>query len=139
MAVKQEIVSGAAEGPVDGSEISIDKRVQVTDCTGYVRVTLPPGRVITGPMAAAAAAEFNPLAQTGPRPLLLDVTGVEAITRGARSVFAAARSVSSVAVLGTSQVDRVIANFLLGGDLPACPARYFSSAAQALDWLKGRA
>jgi len=134
MAVIEELANSAAEDAPDGTLAGYP--AEVSRCAGYVRITLPAGQVITGPVASRAAEEFGQLAESGAQPLLLDVTGVEAITRSARSVFAEARTVSAVAVLGASQVDRVIAYFLLGGDLPQCPTRYFSSATEALEWLE---
>lgn len=103
---------------------------------GHVHLVLPAGEVITGSMAAAAAAEVERLAGRGEVPVLLVLTGVEAITRDARTVFSRAGSLAAVAVLGVSPVDRVIANFLLGGNIQPCPTRYFSTESEALAWLK---
>ena len=138
VAVKEDLANGAAADAPEGSGTPAGDPAEVSECAGYVKITLPAGHVVTGPVAAQAAEEFGELAERGAMPLLLDVTGVEAITRGARNVFATARSVSAVAVLGASQVDRVIANFLLGGDLPQCPTRYFSSSIEALEWLQAQ-
>lgn len=139
MAVKEDLANGAAADAPAGSSIPPGELAEVAVCAGYVRITLPAGQVVTAPVATQASEEFGKLSACGAQPLLLDVTGVEAITRDARSVFAAARSISAVAVLGASQVDRVIANFLLGGDLPQCPTRYFSSSSEALEWLQSQA
>ena len=68
--------------------------------------------------------------------MLLVLTGVDSLTRNARHVFSSAQSVSAVAVLGRTPVDRVIANFLLGGSVQPCPTRYFSAEQDALEWLK---
>ena len=103
---------------------------------GHILLTLPPGEVVSGPMAEAAAEEIKQLAGARKLPMLLVLTGVEAITRGARSVFNSAESMLAVAVLGASPVDRVIANFLLGGAVQPCPTRYFSTEQEALAWLK---
>jgi hypothetical protein len=103
---------------------------------GHVHLVLPPGEVITAAMATAAAGEVDRLAGTGTVPLLLVLTGVEAITRGARAVFGSHGTLAAVAVLGVSPVDRVIANFLLGGNVQPCPTRYFSTHQEALDWLE---
>ena len=108
---------------------------EVSAATGYVAITLPAGVVVTGGVAARAAAQFQELAPSGFSPLLLDITGVDSITRSARTVFSASRVVSAVAVLGATPVDRVIANFLLGGELLPCPAKYFMSRADAISWL----
>ncbi|WP_151724033.1 DUF7793 family protein [Arthrobacter luteolus] len=112
---------------------------EVSQDDGFISMVLPPGAVITGGIAARAAAEFQELAGAVDKPLLLELTGIESITRSARTVFGSARSASAVAVVGSTQVDRVIANFLLGGDLPPCPTKYFSSKPDALAWLGSRA
>ncbi|MSR98722.1 MULTISPECIES: STAS/SEC14 domain-containing protein [unclassified Arthrobacter] len=116
-----------------------ESHAEVYQDDGHVTIVLPAGEVITGGIAAQAAKEFEGLAGTGFSPLLLELTGVESLTRTARKIFGAARNASAVAVVGSSQVDRVIANFLLGGDLPPCPTRYFSSKSDALNWLRGKA
>lgn len=103
---------------------------------GHLVLVLPPGDVITGTMALLAAEKIRALAGAGTLPLLLVLTGVDSVSRSARDVFSAARSLSAVAVMGVSPVDRVIANFLLGGEVQPCPTRYFSSEADALGWLK---
>ncbi|MDM7990469.1 STAS/SEC14 domain-containing protein [Arthrobacter sp. zg-Y877] len=103
---------------------------------GHLVLVLPPGEVVTGSMAAQAAEEIDRLASLHSLPMLLTLSGVESISRSARDVFSAARSLTAVAVLGISPVDRVIANFLLGGEVQPCPTRYFSSEDAALRWLK---
>ena len=127
---KREIRQSSAE-----MESAEARYAEVSAAIGYMTITLPAGVVVTGAVAARAAAEFQELAPPGLAPLLLDVTGVESITRSARIVFGASRVASAVAVLGATPVDRVIANFLLGGELPPCPAKYFTSKADALSWL----
>ncbi|MCQ1987817.1 STAS/SEC14 domain-containing protein [Arthrobacter sp. zg-Y844] len=103
---------------------------------GHLVLALPPGEVITGTMALQAAEKIQALAGASTLPLLLVLTGVDSVSRSARDVFSAARSLSAVAVMGVSPVDRVIANFLLGGEVQPCPTRYFSSEPDALGWLK---
>lgn len=117
------------------SAASVTLEVQLS-AGGPLILVLPPGEVVTGTMAAAAAEDIIRLAGAGKLPLLLTLSGVEAITRGAREVFNAARSLSAVAVIGVSPVDRVIANFLLGGEVQPCPTRYFSREAEARSWLE---
>ena len=103
---------------------------------GHLVLRLPAGEVVTGTVAVRAAENISGIAGAHKLPLLLILSGVESITRGARDIFSAARSLSAVAVLGISPVDRVIANFLLGGEVQPCPTRYFSREADALTWLK---
>ncbi|MCC9205463.1 DUF7793 family protein [Arthrobacter sp. zg-Y769] len=103
---------------------------------GHLVLVLPPNEVITGSMAVAVAEKIDRLAAAHSLPLLLTLTGVESISRSARDVFSAARSLSAVAVIGVSPVDRVIANFLLGGEVQPCPTKYFSQEDDALTWLR---
>ena len=106
---------------------------------GHLVLRLPAGEVVTRSMALEAAERIEGVAGGHKLPLLLILSGVESITRGAREIFSAARSLSAVAVLGISPVDRVIANFLLGGEVQPCPTRYFSRESDALLWLRGYA
>ena len=103
---------------------------------GHLVLVLPPGEVVTGAMAKAAAAAIARLAGARKVPLLLVLSGVEAVTRSARTIFSAAETLTAVAVLGVTPVDRVIANFRLGGMSEPCPTRYFSTEREALAWLK---
>ena len=103
---------------------------------GHILLVLPAGTVVSGSMASEAAEKVEKLAGTGKLPMLLVLTGVEALTRSARTVFGSAASLEAVAVLGVSPVDRVIANFLLGGNTQPCPTRYFSTEPEALEWLQ---
>ena len=135
------VINSAAPVPGGGTrriQPAEEGYAEVFSEDGFATIILPAGEVITGGIAARAAEEFDELAGSGFIPLLLEITGVESLTRSARSVFGAARKASAVAVVGTSQVDRVIANFLLVGDLPPCPTRYFSSKSEALSWLESR-
>lgn len=119
----------------DAEPCAGDFRVNLAD-EGHVVLRLPAGEVVTGSIAVRAAERIEGIAGAHKLPLLLILSGVESITRGARDIFSAARSLSAVAVLGISPVDRVIANFLLGGEVQPCPTRYFSREADALLWLK---
>ena len=105
---------------------------------GHILLILPAGEVVTGSMATAAAEQVQQLAGTRKVPMLLVLTGIEALTRAARTVFSKAASLEAVAVLGVSPVDRVIATFLLGGITQPCPTKYFSTETEALAWLKRR-
>ena len=103
---------------------------------GHLTLVLPPGEVVTESMAAEVSEKVQRLAGPHRLPMLLTLTGVDSISRGARDVFSAARELSAVAVIGMSPVDRVIANFLLGGEVQPCPTRYFSRETEAREWLK---
>lgn len=102
-----------------------------------IRLVLPQGKHISAEIARALEQQAS--AETGDvlRPVLLVITGVGSISREARSVFSRSRSASAIAVVGASAVDRVLANFLLGGEPPPCPTRYFGDEGAAVGWLIG--
>ncbi|MHA7276281.1 SpoIIAA family protein [Arthrobacter sp. HLT1-21] len=103
--------------------------------TDVIRLVMPRGVEITGEIAEAHAERARALANGSLRPVLLEISGVGSISRDARAVFTGSRSSSAIAVLGTSSVDRVLANFLLGGDPPPCPTRFFTTESEAMAWL----
>ena len=65
-------------------------------------------------------------------PLLIDISDVK-LSAGARNHYLESRFVSSVALVGQSNVDRVVAAWMRRGN--DCPQRYFTSTAEALQWL----
>lgn len=65
-------------------------------------------------------------------PLLIDISDVK-LTAGARNHYLDSRFVSSVALVGESNVDRVVAAWMRRGN--ECPQSYFTSSADALEWL----
>ncbi len=106
------------------------------DPTGVVRLSWMPGLRITGPLAADAMATVDQLNRDKERPLLVDMTGTAALTRDARQTFAKKCSASRIALLGSSAVDRVIANFAISVSAVPVPTRFFTSEPAALAWLR---
>lgn len=104
---------------------------------GIFRLQLPTGVHINGDMARKVADQLRVLTAGRPVPMLLRLTGVGSVSRGARGVCKDADSVSACALVGESPVDRVIANFLLGGAAPKCPIQFFTSESEANLWLEG--
>ncbi|MCX2749784.1 STAS/SEC14 domain-containing protein [Arthrobacter sp. MI7-26] len=102
---------------------------------GIVEVTLPPNTVVRSPEARAAAAAVCAVADGRRLPLLLTVTGVLSVTNDARLGYTNSVVVSACALLGESPVDRVIAHYLLRARSDSVPARFFTSEAEARDWL----
>ncbi|GAA4045029.1 hypothetical protein GCM10023063_34850 [Arthrobacter methylotrophus] len=103
---------------------------------GIVEVTLPPNAVVGLPEARAAAAAVRGFAGGGRIPVLLTVTGVLSVTSDARVTYTNSVVVSACALLGESPVDRVIAHFLLRAKPGSLPAQFFTSEAEARDWLR---
>lgn len=85
--------------------------------------------------ATAAMAAINTLAQDSEYPLLVDMTTTESLSRQARSVFTIRCAASRIALLGTSPVDRMLANWSLGVQNLPCATRFFTSRTEAINWL----
>ncbi|MHC6219651.1 DUF7793 family protein [Arthrobacter sp. MMS24-S77] len=114
-----------------GEQITVDLSED-----GIVEVTLPPNTVVRSPEAHAAAAAVRAFADGRRLPLLLTVTGVLSVTNDARLTYTNSVAVSACALLGESPVDRVIAHYLLRARSDSVPARFFTSEAEARDWLR---
>jgi hypothetical protein len=106
-----------------------------TSWEGITFITLPAGEHISQELAEVKAAEARALAAGVPRPLLIDISGVRSIDRDARAVLGDAQMSTAVALVGSGPVDRVLGNFVLGGQRPACPVTFFASKAEAIAWL----
>ena len=85
--------------------------------------------------AKAAMAAVNKVANGAEYPMLVDMANTRSVSRQARAVFSIPCAASRIALLGTSPVDRVLANFFLGIHIPPCPTRFFTSRADALGWV----
>lgn len=72
-----------------------------------------------------------------PRPLLIDMTGSRSISREAREYYASLDIAPAVALLATSPLARVLANFVIGLYGSAVPTKVFDDEAGALAWLGG--
>ncbi len=71
------------------------------------------------------------------RPLLVDMTGVKAISREARACYASQTHpyICAVALVVGSPLSRMIGNFFLGLNRTAQPTRLFRTADDATTWL----
>ncbi|MHA7240589.1 DUF7793 family protein [Arthrobacter sp. TMS1-12-1] len=94
---------------------------------------------ITATDAQAAMLAVDALADAEGHPMLVDMETTRTVTRDARAVFATPCAASRIALLGSSPVDRMIANFFLGVNSPPCPTRFFTSRHLAVAWLQSGA
>ncbi len=102
---------------------------------GIIQVTLPPNEEIAGAEARIAGATVRALADGRRVPVLLVITGVVGVSVEARHVYASSIAASAFALVGESPVDRVIAHYLLRSKTETIPAQFFSSEAEAAEWL----
>lgn len=103
---------------------------------GIVRLRWPENITVTGAAARAAVAAVEVLNAGQRRPMLVDMAVTKAVTREARTVFGQPGSPSRIALLGSSPVDRVIANFILGVSSVPVPTRFFTVESEAMEWLR---
>lgn len=101
-----------------------------------VRLQWAPGVNITEDAARTAMAEVNRVCGNHRHPMLVDMTMTASVSRAARTVFSIPCAADTIALLGRSPVDRVIANFILGVSSLPTPTRYFNSEPAALAWLE---
>ena len=79
---------------------------------------------IEGQDARAAMAAVNKVAGELEYPMLVDMATTQSVSREARSVFSIPCAANRIALLGSSPVDRILANFFLGVHIPPCPTRF---------------
>jgi hypothetical protein len=103
---------------------------------GFIQVTLPPNQEISGAQAQVAGAAVRALADGRRVPVMLVITGITGVSAEVRQVYTSATAVSAFAVVGESPVDRVIAHYLLRSRTEAIPGEFFTSEAEAIDWLR---
>lgn len=101
---------------------------------GIIHLVWNPHVRIEGTDARAAMAAVNALADGREYPLLVDMTMTASLSRQAQAVFSQ-RCATRIALLGTSPVDRILANWILSAQKQPCPKRFFNSAAEATKWL----
>jgi hypothetical protein len=107
----------------------------VLESGGLLRLTWARGASITEADAEAAMAKVNALSGRSRPPMLVDMATTSDVSRGARAVWGRPCQASRIALLGTSPVDRVLANFFLGIHKVPCPTKFFTSEPDALAWL----
>ena len=102
---------------------------------GFISLVCNPDIVLEFDDAQTAMAKLNEISAGSRYPMLVDMTNTQSVTRQARSVFSIPCAASRIALLGSSPVDRVVANFTLGLQSLACPTRFFTSRDETMSWL----
>jgi hypothetical protein len=101
----------------------------------YVRLRWVNNPQIDADVAAAAATLIEEANGGVDRPLLVEMAAQNGLTREARMIFLEARTMLRIALLGTSAVDRVVANFSLGVGVSR-PVAFFTDREDAMVWLR---
>ncbi|MFF1254481.1 STAS/SEC14 domain-containing protein [Pseudarthrobacter sp. NPDC058329] len=102
---------------------------------GIIHLLWKPNVRIEAADARAAMAAVNAVAQEAEYSMLVDMTTTASLSRQDRSVFIIKCAASRIALLGTSPVDRILANWSLGVQNLPCPTRFFTSRSEAMKWL----
>ena len=105
------------------------------DGNGVVRVAWTTGTTITGPIARQSVDIVLGLTDDEGALLLVDLSGVAALTREARQVYASPMPLRALALVGQSPVHRVMATFAVGVRPMPVPTRFFATAREAELWL----
>jgi hypothetical protein len=102
---------------------------------GVLHLVWKQGTVLQSDDVHAAIEKINELADGSEFPMLIDMKNTQAVTRQAKSVFSVKCAASRIALLGSSPISRVIANFAMARRTLPCPTRFFTSRSEAMDWL----
>jgi hypothetical protein len=105
------------------------------DGQGVIQLKWPRAVSISQADAEAAMRGVNELCGQLRHPMLVDMATTAQVSRGARAVFGRPCQASRIALLGSSPVDKVMANFALGVSRLPCPTRFFTSRTEAMAWL----
>jgi hypothetical protein len=105
------------------------------DDGGILQLRWPRGASISEADAENAMQKVNELCGAERHPMLVDMATTAQVSRGARAVFGRPCQASRIALLGSSPVDKVLANFILGINKLPCPTRIFTSRDAAMKWL----
>jgi hypothetical protein len=116
------------------AEVDIKGKGTMELSGGVLRLRWKQGAYIGIDVAHAALAAIATLGQGVCLPMLVEIHGVTH-SAAARKVFPDPSSISRMALLGDSPVDRVIAMFRLSLVPAGFPIRYFTSEDRAMSWL----
>lgn len=102
---------------------------------GIVYLGWPHGVRVTAIEAREGVAAVEAVCAGGRRPLLVEMAATS-VSREARSIFAQPGSPSRVAILGSSPVDKVIANVVMAVSGLPVPTKFFTVRSEAVTWLR---
>jgi hypothetical protein len=119
---------------VDGGKGTVELGDQ-----GVLHLVWKRGTVLEAADVHAAMAMVNELADGAEYPMLIDISETQAVTRQARSVFSVKCAASRIALLGSSPINRIIANFAMARRTLPCPTRFSPPAMRPCPGFSRRA
>ncbi|GLB68327.1 STAS/SEC14 domain-containing protein [Arthrobacter mangrovi] len=118
-------------------EAATDRFVMVRDGSSLIRVEWQPRLDVTAEDAQNLLVRLDELSRNECCPMLVHLNGMSSLSRGAFRTFATRLNVSTLALIGPSRVDRLIAKYFVDVHGPRYPSRYFEEAKEARQWLTG--
>ncbi|MDQ0634297.1 long-subunit acyl-CoA synthetase (AMP-forming) [Arthrobacter pascens] len=115
---------------VDGGKGTVE-----LDAGGVLNLVWKQGTVLEADDVHAAMAKVNEIADGAEYPMLIDISNTQSVTPQAKSVFSVKCAASRIALLGSSRINWVIANFAMARRTLPCPTRFFTSRNEAMNWL----
>jgi hypothetical protein len=112
---------------IDGGKAVLELREN-----GVIHLVWQPGVSLGVGDVKAAMAKVNEVSDGLARPLLVEMTDIETVSHEARAAFSTPSAASRMALLGSTPVDWMIANFR--GAYP-CPTQFFADRTEAMNWL----
>lgn len=102
---------------------------------GIAAIILPPATRITRKDCVRARTELLELTGGKPGSVLLQIAGIGSVDRDAISAYSEEPTITALAILGSTPVDRVIAQRMVRRGTPTCPIKYFTDEEEAIIWL----
>lgn len=115
--------------------VDVGKGTVELEAGGFLHLAWKPGTNLGVDDVHAAIATVNEVADGAEYPMLIDITNTQSVSRQAKSAFSTKCAASRIALLGSSPVNRVIANFAMSRRTLPCPTRFFTSHIEAMQWL----
>ncbi len=121
---------------MSGADSSEREFTMTLDADGILHLVWTRGVAINASLARQAMTAVDELCGESPHLILVDLSSIGSADRPARAVFAEPSAPGRMAMFGASQVDRLIASFMLGLRKPPHPVKFFTDQAAAIAWLK---
>lgn len=103
-----------------------------------VKVHFMPGSYVSLDMAKEQLSRINDMGSNGKVFVIMDLTEIQGIDKEARQYLAsdeAGRIFEAQAYVTRSTSSKIIGNFIMNFNKPACPVKLFNSEEKAVEWF----